>query len=95
MVSPEQGQLEWIAVVTDVLNDNILDPADLAWQSLVDTEHSQQRLVSISLVMNEVMLTEATIEQPNELFNLLTRGFTLGKSHVFRSLVHLQPLLGR
>lgn len=73
-VAPSQGQLEWLALVADTLVDerNITGISDLEWYNVVDSECSRSFEGSESLVVNEILMTDATIERPNELMNIVT-----------------------
>ena len=70
-VSPSQGQREWLAIVTDRLAVEIQKPEDLCWFNFVVTEASGTFAASQSLVVDEIVMTESTIQRPNELFRLI------------------------
>ncbi|KUJ23779.1 uncharacterized protein LY89DRAFT_744243 [Mollisia scopiformis] len=77
-VSPGQGQLEWLALVCDTFAVNMDSEENLVWYKIVSDHSSGALPGSQSLVINEIIMTEFTIERPNELFELLTQAFAAG-----------------
>ncbi|KAE8450597.1 hypothetical protein EG329_005941 [Mollisiaceae sp. DMI_Dod_QoI] len=77
-VSYGQGQLEWLALVVDTLASTVANENDLEWYKIVTSHQPGTFPGSQSLVMNEIMLTETTIDRPNELFELLNPTFSVG-----------------
>jgi hypothetical protein len=64
--SPGQGQVEWLALVADTLSTQADDINDLSWYHVI-TSNSSAR----SIVVDEIVMTEPTVDRPNELFNML------------------------
>lgn len=79
-VSRGQGQFEWLALVADTLTEGISHRCDLAWYKLAVSNLSGKSRGSMSLVVREILMTEETIERPNELFNLLNGGYVIGRT---------------
>jgi hypothetical protein len=69
--SKGQGQIEWIGLVADTFTPAAERLDDLQWYQAVKSTSSSLFLGSESMVVNEIIMADSTIDQPNELFNML------------------------